>query len=292
MNSAAILAGCLEAVKSQTWRNIETIVIDGHSMDATLEVARKYGVLTLEYGPEQKEPLQRTFGGPYQWNYGGANAKGEYLYLLASDIRLSSHVIEECVNFAEKGPYDALIIPEMSYGEGYWAECKRLQRSFFVGDLSMESPMFIRTRVWRDLNGFDPKVGGYVDWDLTNRLIKSHRRIGRINSWAYHYEGRLYLPKLLRKKYVYGKATSRYFSKQERGLNPQDIMRFNLLRPSYFRNLRKIVENPRLGAGFMIMTASEYFAAAFGAIRGLAGQSARRLEQNSRTELHHPASAY
>jgi glycosyltransferase involved in cell wall biosynthesis len=269
MNSATILAGCLEGVKTQTWGNIETIVIDGHSKDATLEVAKKYGVLTLEYGPEQREPLQTTFGGPYQWNYGGANAKGEYLYLLASDIRLSSHVIEECVNLAEKGPYDALIIPEKSYGEGYWAECKRLQRSFFLGDPSMESPMFIRTTVWRELHGFDPSVGGYVDWDLTNRLVENHRRIGRIKSWAYHYEGNLQLPRLLRKKYVYGKATGRYLSKHNRRtLNVENLSRFSLLRPSYLKNVSKIIEDPKLGTGFVVMTISEYIVAAFGAVRG------------------------
>src|SRR2546425_10940721 len=85
MNSARVLPECLEGVRKQTWGNIETIVIDGHSKDATLDVAKKYGALTLEYGPEQDGPFQKKFGGPYQWNYGGAFAKGEYLYLLASD---------------------------------------------------------------------------------------------------------------------------------------------------------------------------------------------------------------
>ncbi len=280
MNSANMLDGCLDSVRKQTWRNLETIVIDGHSKDRTLEVARKYGALTLEYGPEQDRPFQTTFGGPYQWNYGGAIAKGEYLYLLASDIRLSSSVIEECVKAAEGEHYDALIIPEVSYGEGYWAECKRLQRSLFVGDLSMESPMFIRTDVWRELNGFDPSVGGYVDWDLKNRLVEIHRRIGRIESWAYHYEGRLQLPRLLRKKYVYGKATGHYLSKHNRRtLRVENLSRFGLLRPSYLRNVRRIVQDPKLGTGFVLMTISEYLAAAFGAVRGLTGQLGRESEK-------------
>jgi glycosyltransferase involved in cell wall biosynthesis len=281
MNSASVLQECLEAIRKQTWHNVETIVVDGHSKDNTRDIAKKYGAITVQYGPEQGAPFQRLFGAPYQWNYGTGLAKGDYLYLLASDIRLSPSVIEECVRLSEEGPYDALIIPEVSYGEGYWAACKRLQRSFFVGDSSMESPMFIRTNVWRRLNGFDPTVEGYIDWDLTSRLVGNHHKIGRIKGWAHHYEGRLQLSKLLRKKYVYGKATSRYFSKQKGRLNPENIMRFSLLRPSYVRNFRKIVENPRLGAGFVIMTTSEYFAAAFGAIRGLAEQSARRLESNS-----------
>jgi glycosyltransferase involved in cell wall biosynthesis len=276
MNSANTLPACLEGVKTQTWRNIETIVIDGHSKDDTQDVAKKYGAMTVEYGPEQNSPFQKTFGGPSQWNYGGAVAKGEYLYLLASDVRLSPNVVEECVTFAENGPYDAMIVPEVSYGEGYWADCKRLQRSFFLGDPSMESPMFIRTTTWRELNGFDPSVGGYVDWDLTSRLIESHRRIGRIESWAYHYEGRLNLSRLLRKKYVYGKATGRYLSKHRRNtLSLQSFSRFGLLRPSYVKNFGRIVEDPRLGPGFILMTMSEYLAAAFGALRGIASRPAQ-----------------
>jgi hypothetical protein len=142
--------------------------------------------------------------------------------------------------------------------------------------------MFIRTSVWKELNGFDPKVGGYVDWDLTNRLIESHRRIGRVKSWAYHYEGRLYLPRLLRKKYVYGKATGRYLSKHnKRALNVENLSRFGLLRPSYLKNIGKIVEDPKLGTGFVVMTISEYLAAAFGAITGLIGHSSRQPEKKS-----------
>lgn len=279
MNSASVLQGCLEAVRNQTWRNIETIVVDGYSKDSTVSIAEKNGAIAVRYGPEQDAPLQKLFGAPYQWNYGVNIAKGEYIYLLSSDIRLSPRVIEECVRLSEEGPYDAMIIPEMSYGEGYWAQCKRLQRSFFVGDSSIESPMFFRMAAWKELNGFDPKTQGFVDWDLTNRLLESQRKIGRIMSWAYHYEGRLQLPRLLRKKYMYGKATGLYFSKHsKRALTAENFSRFSLLRPSYVRNMEKILENPKLGAGFVIMTASEYVAAAFGAFRGLLEQSVHKLE--------------
>jgi glycosyltransferase involved in cell wall biosynthesis len=274
MNSASVLSDCLDSIRGQTWKNIETLVVDAFSADRTVQLAEKYGAKVVRYGPRQDAPFQRLFGAPYQWNHGAALAEGDYLYMLGSDIRLSPTVIEDCVNLAEKEEYDALVIPELSYGEGFWTKCKSLQRSFFVGDRSMESPMFIKMKAWKELNGLDPRVEGYMDWDLTDRLAERRLKIGRVRSWAYHYEGKLQLSKLLRKKYVYGKATNRYFAKHGRRFLAKEIFsRFSLLRPSYVRNLPKMLANPKLGAGFLLMTMSEYMSAAFGALSAMADKS-------------------
>jgi hypothetical protein len=86
----------------------------------------------------------------------------------------------------------------------------------------------------------------------------------------------------LRKKYIYGKATSRYLLKHNRRtLNVENLSRFGLLRPSYLRNVGKIIEDPKLGTGFVVLTISEYLAAAFGAVRGLIGQSGHEAEKKS-----------
>lgn len=275
MNSALVLPGCLDSVRDQTWKNIETIVVDAFSRDGTAETAGKFGARIVRYGPKQDAPFQRTFGAPHQWNHGVALAAGDYIYMLGSDIRLSSTVIEECVNLAEMQKCDAVIVPEMSYGEGFWAQCKRLQRSLFLGDSSMESPMFISTETWRKLGGLDPNIEGYMDWDFTNRLEEKGFRIGRAKSFAYHYEGTLSLSRLLRKKYIYGKATGRYFAKYGRRLlTSKNFSRFGLLRPSYVKNLSRLLADPRLAVGFTVMTLSEYMAAALGAVRGLSGSVA------------------
>jgi len=43
-NAEKTLGLCLEAVKNQTYPNIETIVIDSYSTDKTLDIAKKHGV--------------------------------------------------------------------------------------------------------------------------------------------------------------------------------------------------------------------------------------------------------
>lgn len=189
--------------------------------------------------------------------------------MLGSDIRLSPKVIEECVDLADLQKCDAVIVPETSYGEGYWAECKSLQRSSFLGDSSMESPMFISSNAWRKLGGLDTTVDGYMDWDLTDRLEENGFKIGRSKSFAYHYEGNLRLSRLLKKKYTYGKATGQYFAKYGKTLlTTKNLSRFSLIRPSYVKNLPRLMANPRLAVGLTVMILSEYVAAAFGAARG------------------------
>ncbi len=260
-------------------------MVDAFSRDRTVEVAQKSGARVVVYGPKQDVPFQRLFGAPYQWNHGAALAAGNYLYMLASDIRLSPSVIEECVNLAEMQECDAIIVPEMSYGEGFWAQCKSLQRSSFLGDTSMESPMFIGANAWRKLGGLDPNVEGYMDWDLTNRLDEGGFKIGRSRSFAYHYEGNLRLSWLLRKKYTYGKATGQYFAKYgKRLLTRKNLSRFSLLRPSYVKNLPRLTANPRLTIGFTVMVLSEYIAAAIGAARGGLSSSIRNTDVPSEKE--------
>lgn len=270
MNSASVLPECLDSIRRQTWRNIECIIIDGFSTDKTVEVAKSRDVKVFRYGPRQSAPFQRVFGAPYQWNHGAKQACGDYLYLVDSDMRLSPKVVEDCVNSVERHGCDAVIIPEVSYGEGFWAECKSLQRSLFIGDTSIESPRFVKMIVWKLLNGLDPSIQGYLDWDLTDRLREMGFKIGRIESVVHHYEGRLQLLRLMRKKYFHGKMTGAYFAKQRgKVFTKENFSRFTFIRPSYIKNARRLFANPKLGLGFLVMIFSEYIAATFGAIKGI-----------------------
>ncbi|MEW6599774.1 MAG: glycosyltransferase family 2 protein [Nitrospirota bacterium] len=70
----------LDVLFSQTFKNIEVIVVDSGSTDRTLEIARKYPVTIYEIKPEEF-----TWG--YSLNYGFQRAKGEYV------VNLSAHAL-------------------------------------------------------------------------------------------------------------------------------------------------------------------------------------------------------
>ena len=71
----------------------------------------------------------------------------------------------ECVTEAERGN-QAIIIPEISIGQGYWTACKALERSCYLGDDTIEAPRFVEGHLFEAIGGFDEELFAGEDWDL------------------------------------------------------------------------------------------------------------------------------
>lgn len=265
LNSENIIGECLESIKKQTYPKIEIIVVDGNSRDNTVNIARKYGATVFTYGPIQSKAFEKVFGAPYQRNYGVSKALGKYVYYVDSDMRLNSKVIEECVDKVEKEGVDAVIVPEFSYGEGFWAKCRVLEKACYYKDDLVDAARFIRKEVWDKLGGLDTSLGGGDDWDFQWRLNEGGFKTSRSKSYIKHYEGTLSLGKQLKKKFVYGKTVDKYFIKHRR----QPIIlfkQFSLFRPAYFRNWKTLFKNPVYAVGMLFMKSMEYIAAFSGLV--------------------------
>ena len=84
------------------------------------------------------------------------------------------------------------------------------------------------------MDRFDEEINGQEDWDLHVRIRKDGFRIGRINSFIRHNEGRLSLRKTMIKKRNYGKTLKIYTTK-----NPKEARaQLTLIRPAFIRNWR------------------------------------------------------
>src|SRR6185437_9711050 len=111
-NSQQFLKDCLESIKNQTYKKIQLIIVDNFSKDKTVLIAKKYTKEVYKIGPERSA----------QRNFGAKKAKGKYLFFLDSDMKLSPNVVAECVATMHKDPkIMSLIVPEESFGEGFWA---------------------------------------------------------------------------------------------------------------------------------------------------------------------------
>jgi len=265
LNCSNLLEKCLNSIKNQTYPSIEIIVVDAHSTDDTLDVAKKYNAKIFSYGYKQSQPFEKVFTAPYQRNYGAEKAIGEFVYLVDSDMILSPNVITECVVRIMKENADAVIVPEESFGDGFWAKCKALERSCYIGDDLAEAPRFIKKEIWDEIGGLDAELGGGDDWDLYQRLKDDNKKVIRINELVYHNEGKLKLSKLIKKKYVYGKTVSKYFTKHKNNKSTLTTQ-FSIFRPAYFRNCKKFIKDPLHTIGFLIMKTCEYGAALIGLI--------------------------
>lgn len=248
-NSGEFLGACLESIKSQSYsQHIELLVIDNFSNDETISIAKKYADVIKQIGPERST----------QRNFGVTHARGQYVAIIDSDMELSEYVIEDCVNVMEAGDTIGVIIPEESFGVGFWAQCKRLERSFYVGVDWMEAARFFRKADFLKIGGYNEALVSGEDWDLSNRM-RTVGAITRIESFIRHNEGRISLYKTLKKKSYYASKISHYVKANADTTSTSSEMRRVFKRFGlYFSKPHKLFRNPLLGAGMLFMKVSEF----------------------------------
>jgi glycosyltransferase involved in cell wall biosynthesis len=263
LNAEGMLKSCLDSIAKQTYRGIEVIGVDAKSKDNTADMIKQYGEV---YQFEIQSGM--AWGTPYQQNLGAQKAKGKYLYFVDADMVLPPDAIESYVRQMEAEGADSMVIPEISYGEGYWAQCKALERScYLLGDPLIEAPRFHLKTVWDKLGGLDGKMGGYYDQDIHMRLLKSGYKVTRSDRAILHDEGRLTLRKLMKKRYTYGKSVKYYLRKYGRNTKIY-TNQLTLFRPVYFRNWRQLIKDPVHLVGFGVMKTVEAAALFIGFLSG------------------------
>lgn len=255
-NSQRTIQKHLESIKKQTYLNTEIIVVDNNSTDDTRDIAKKFTRNIHIFGPERSA----------QRNFGASIAKGDYLLVPDSDMIVGKNVIRECVKLVKENPkIKAVVIPEKSIGKGFWSRCKTLERECYFGDTTIEAARFFEKKAFWEIGGYDESITGPEDWDLPQR-IRQKFQIGRINAFILHDEGNLSLVNLMKKKYYYAQKISHYLRKHPISVTGEQIL--YLLRPAFYRNWKKLMKNPILTCGMIIMLSAEQIAGLGGFIQG------------------------
>lgn len=251
-NSNRTILHHLQSIKNQSYKNIEIIVVDNNSTDDTKEIARQFTKQIYNFGPERSA----------QRNFAAKKAKGDYCLIPDSDMILSEDVIADCVDLISKDSnIKSIIIPEKTTGKGFWAKCKTLERDCYLKEKNIEAARFFEKKAFQDVGGYDESITGPEDWDLSQR-IKSKYKTGRINSYILHDEGEVKLLGLIKKKYYYGKKLSFYLKKHPIKLTGSQMIYF--FRPAFYRNWKKLINNPLVTCGTIIMLTAEQAAGFFG----------------------------
>ena len=256
-NSANTIKACLKSIKTQTYKNIEIIVVDNNSSDKTKNIAEGYTNLVFNKGPERSA----------QRNFGALKSKGDYLLFIDSDMELSTAVVKKCVEKIHG--FKALIIPEESIGEGFWAKCKALERSFYIGVDWIEAARFFDRKIVEEFKGYDESQTGTEDYDLPQRIKGKYgeKSIGRINSFIRHNEGRLSLSHTLKKKFYYVGTANKYLKNKTNSsyfrFQASPIVRYKL----FLSNPSKLFSNPIIGVGMLAMKTLEFCAGGLGYLK-------------------------
>lgn len=192
-NSDSTLRQLLHSISVQSYHPFEIIVVDNHSDDDTLQIARDMGANVLCQGPERSA----------QRNLGAKVAKYDTLLFLDSDMELTASVLQDCARAIEL--FDAVCIKEnIVWGDNIWAKARSFERKSYFGSLYFEAARCLRKSVFFKLGGYDSNITGLEDMALQALLIKYGFRIGWVESEILHHEEGLNLLSYFKKRSHYG----------------------------------------------------------------------------------------
>lgn len=244
----------LKSIKNQTFKNIETVIVDDGSTDRTIEIAKKYTSKVYARSHAERS-LQR--------NFGVSHAKGKYVLILDADMELTPGVVKSCLENIKN--HKALIVPERTVGNGFMATIRKFEREMYMNDKNIEVARFFDKKIFTEFDGYDVNLTGAEDYDLPKRIMDKYgaNSIGWAKEWIMHHETQLTLPKQLKKKFYYAGKSVSYAKKHPDIVGTQGNM---LFRPAYFRNWKKFIIHPFLGVSFIIVRILEASAAVLGYI--------------------------
>ena len=247
-NSSRTIARCLDSIRNQTSRCSEILVVDRFSIDTTVAIAKNFGATVIQ--AEGNRSVAR--------NIGLESSSSSGVIFVDSDMIVGPNVLQECTECLTA--HDAVVIPEMSIGIGFWAKCRYLERR-----TNWENPTFENARCFRRLSliaigKYDPRLEYGEDLDLQHRTVASGLRLGRIQAPILHDEGNLSMLSAIRKKYLYGKAFDDYL----RTSPSTGLKQVNPLRGIIVPSLIVFRSTPRYGIGILILKSLEWAGAGLG----------------------------
>src|SRR5581483_8446397 len=202
-----------------------------------------------------------------QRNLGAAAHPAAVVGFVDSDMVLSPHVVEQAAAAIAAG-HGAVIVPERSVGDGFWARVRAFERDFYVGSAG---------GVLHAAGGFDETLDAGEDWDLGRRAARI-ATTARIAALIDHDEGRVRYLEACRKKGGYAPGIARFAAKH------RGAAWTSLLDRPYLRRPWRLLAQPRLGAGLVALKTGEATAVAW-------RLASLRLRGESITTRRHDAAA-
>jgi glycosyltransferase len=195
-NNAKTLAGAIESVLSQSYNNIEYIIVDGNSNDGTTDIIHKYENRLSYWVSEPDKGMYDAL------NKGILKASGDIIGILHSDD-LFDHpsVVSEIASVFDSTHCDA-VYGDLVYVSRddpskiirYWKSKPFMTKLLRKGWMPPHPTLFIRKEWYDQLKGFDISFPVAADYELMIRFLSS----GKLKCE--------YLPQIITRMRVGGKS--------------------------------------------------------------------------------------
>jgi len=222
-NCEKYIRECVESALAQDYENIEVIVVDDGSTDATPEILK-------EFGDKIRYIRQENQGAAAAFNRGLQIATGNFVsWLSADDVFLPSKISRQVNKFLEDPGYAMVYTDYVKIDENgrelkiihsYCPPPERFVREYLQGGFVSAVTMLIRRECLDKIGGFDESLQACVDYDLILRLLR-HYCLGYIPiplmKYRWHSDNQSHNYKLLQK------SRDRIFLKVLKDFSPQEI---------------------------------------------------------------------
>jgi len=177
LNSDRTILYTLNSILSQTYKNIEHILIDGGSTDKTLQIIKKYPFKNKKIFLTDKKGIYSSI------NEGIKIARGEYISLLHSDdIYQNNYILEEVSKIIKKNKKYKVFLGNSIYFRKNFSEISRYYPAtdFKLEDLNFgiippHTASFIHKNIYRKFGNYKANYLIASDFDFFLRIFFIHK---------------------------------------------------------------------------------------------------------------------
>jgi len=176
-NNKDHIAGCINSVKDQTYKDIEHIVVDSGSTDGTTEILDSYSNGPTKVIHDEKKGLF------YSLNNGISGASGGIIGILHSDdLYADKYTVEKVADLFNDtkvdGVYGDLVYVKRDRPDKvmrYWHSGEFKPSKLKFGWTPPHPALFLRKEVYRNIGLFDTAFTIASDYDFMLRLLLSEK---------------------------------------------------------------------------------------------------------------------
>lgn len=185
-NQGKFFKNAIESLKTQTYKDLEIIVVDDKSIDGSWEMAKEF----LVNGEIHRLiRLDKNGGIPHAFNEGLKQATGEYVIVLSQDDELAPECLEDMLKKMEDPAVGVVASGMMLIGDENGEIYP--QTTWDINTLKQSNQIFgsslVRKKCYDELGGWDEKADMCSDWEMWCRICNAGWKLGYVSKPVYRF---------------------------------------------------------------------------------------------------------
>lgn len=169
-NSEKTIEKTIESVLNQTYKNIEYLIIDGNSMDGTMEIVKKYEPLFEGRMKWVSEPDKGIYDA---MNKGIRMASGKLIGIINSDDYYEPTAVEDMISAMSDEAYQILYGFLRTLSDGVERNISIGSHLFLREGMIAHPTCFVTKQLYDELGTYDTQFVSAADYDFMLRMAEN-----------------------------------------------------------------------------------------------------------------------